>query len=322
MGDVDISIKNFIKLNSVFSQLFSQGVYGGKVSITPDKLQEYDTAVQETVAVGDGNRKNLERLRDAAKVGMIFDGKVALQVILGAEGQAGVHYYMPVRCMELDALAYSYQCRKISEEARENRTLEKYADGVPKGTKILPTVTVVFYTGSRPWDGPVNVYDMLDIPEDMKEWMRGTAPDYRMNLIDARHMSDEEIDGFEGDLKAFLMMLRERFDREKLKKAVAVHRETWYAISKVKNDQRYARYIDSFSDEEIAGGVDMDAALDELVSEGEVRGEARGIAKGAEKVNRLGIKMSEAGRVNDFMKSLLDKKMQERLFAEFGIEEE
>lgn len=131
-------------------------------------------------------------------------------------------------------------------------------------------------------------------------------------------MSDEEIGRFEGDLKAFLMMLRERFDREKLKKAVAVHRETWYAISKVKNDQRYARYIDSFSDEEIAGGVDMDAALDELVSEGEVRG----IAKGAEKVNRLGIKMSEAGRVNDFMKSLLDKKMQERLFAEFGIEEE
>lgn len=47
----------------------------------------------------------------------------------------------------------------------------------------------------------------------------------------------------------------------------------------------------------------MDAALDKLVSEGE--------ARGAEKVNRLGIKMSEAGRVNDFMKSLLDKKLQE-----------
>lgn len=310
MGDVDINIKNFIKLDSVFAQLFSQGVYGGKVSIAPDKLREYDTAVQETVALGDGKWKSLERLRDAEKVGMVFDGKVALQVILGAEGQAGVHYYMPVRCMELDALTYSYQCRKISEEARENRRLEKYADGVPKGTKILPTVTVVFYTGSKPWDGPVTVYDMLDIPEDVKEWMKETAPDYRMNLIDARHMRDEEIDRFEGDLKAFLLMVRDKFDREKLKRTVAVHRETWYAISKVKNDRRYAEYIDSVSDEKIAGGVDMDAALDELMEQGK------------EKVNQLGIKMSEAGRVNDFLKSLSDEKLQKRLFVEFGIEGE
>ena len=52
---------------------------------------------------------------------------------------------MPVRCMELDALAYSYQCRKISEKAKENKELKKYADGIPKGTKIIPTVTLVFY---------------------------------------------------------------------------------------------------------------------------------------------------------------------------------
>ncbi len=30
MGDIDISVKNFIKINSVFAQLFEKGVYHGK----------------------------------------------------------------------------------------------------------------------------------------------------------------------------------------------------------------------------------------------------------------------------------------------------
>ncbi|MCI9560022.1 Rpn family recombination-promoting nuclease/putative transposase [Candidatus Ventrimonas sp. KK005] len=321
MGDIDINVKNFIKINTVFAQLFSQGVYGGEVEIDPDKLQEFDTVSQDVISLENGNLKSLERLRDGEKVAMLFDQKVALQVIMGIEGQTGVHYYMPVRCMELDALTYSYQCKKISEKAKENKELKTYADGVPKGTKILPTVTLVFYTGSKPWDGPKRVYDMLDIPEDRKEWMKHTTPDYRMNLIDARHMTDEEIDRFDGDLKAFLLMLKERFDRKKLKSVVARHRETWYAISKVKNDKRYAEYIDRVSDEEMAGGIHMDATLDYMIAEGEVRGEARGEIRGAEKVNRLGILLSQSGRTNDFLKSLSDKGLQKKLFVEFGLED-
>ena len=50
MGDVDISVKNFIKINSVFAQLFSQGVYKGKVSIDPGRLEELDTVNQDSVA--------------------------------------------------------------------------------------------------------------------------------------------------------------------------------------------------------------------------------------------------------------------------------
>lgn len=309
MGDTDINVKNFIKIDSVFAQLFSQGVYGGQVEIDPGKLQEFDTASQDAVSLGGGKIKSLERLRDAEKVAMLFDQKMALQVIMGVEGQTGVHYYMPVRCMELDALTYSYQCRKISEKAKENKELKKYADGVPKGTKILPMVTLVFYTGSQPWDGPESVYDMLDIPENMKGWMKHTTPDYRMNLIDARHMTDEEIDRFDGDLKAFLLMLRDRFDREKLKSVVAMHRETWYAISEIKKDRRYVEYIDRVSDEELKGGVNMDAALDYIESVGE------------EKVNRLGIMLTEAGRTEDFLRSLSDKGLQKKLFVEFGLEE-
>lgn len=81
------------------------------MKIDPDKLQEVDTVDQETLQI-DGKLNDLERLRDAQKIAMLFDGKVAFQIVMGVEGQSGVNYYMPVRCMELDALAYSYQCKE------------------------------------------------------------------------------------------------------------------------------------------------------------------------------------------------------------------
>ncbi|MCX4338617.1 MAG: Rpn family recombination-promoting nuclease/putative transposase [Lachnospiraceae bacterium] len=326
MGDVDISVKNFIKLRSVFAQLFSEGVYHGEVKIDPNKLQELDTVNQETVKLADGQLKNLERLRDTQRITMLFDKKMAFQIIMGVEEQTGVNYYMPVRCMELDALSYSYQCRKISEEAKENHTIKKYSDGVPKGTKIIPTVTLVFYVGKEPWDGPLSIYDMLDIPEEKKAWATKTMSDYRMNLIDARHMKDEEIERFSGDLKAFLLLLRERIDKKRMKGVVAMHRETWYAVSKIKNDRRYIDFMDSMAEKEISGGVDMDAALDYLIEEcreeGREKGREEGRKEGSAKVNKLGILLTAAGRSGDFLNSLEDQKLQTQLFIEFGLEDE
>lgn len=309
MGEIDIRVKNFIKLNSVFAQLFSEGVFGGRIRVDPDRLQELDTVNQETVKLEDGQLKDLERLRDAEKISMLFDGRMAFQVIMGVEGQAGVHYYMPVRCMELDALAYSYQCRKISEKAKERRELKKYADGVPKGTKIVPTVTLVLYLGDDPWDGPLSVYDMLDIPEEMKGWAKSIIPDYPMHIIDAKHMSGEEIDRFDGDLRAFLLMIQGNYDEEKIKTAVAIHRETWYALSAVQNDRRYTEYINNVSEKDMAGGVNMDTVLD------------RAEAKGIDKVNQLVRLLSQDGRIEDIVKSARDKEYQKQLFIEYGLED-
>ncbi len=36
-----------LSLDRVFSRLLSQGVYGGKILIDPDKLQEFDTAIHK-----------------------------------------------------------------------------------------------------------------------------------------------------------------------------------------------------------------------------------------------------------------------------------
>ena len=51
-------------------------------------------------------------------------------------------------------------------------------------------------------------------------------------------------------------------------------------------------------------------------------GREEGREEGEVKVNRLGILLTEAGRGNEFLKSLSDREFQKRLFVEFGLEEE
>lgn len=55
--------------------------------------------------------------------------------------------------------------------------------------------------------------------------------------------------------------------------------------------------------------------------EGIKEGIERGMERGRAKVNRLGIMSAEAGRIDDFLKSLSDQTLQKRMFIEFGLEE-
>lgn len=58
----------------------------------------------------------------------------------------------------------------------------------------------------------------------------------------------------------------------------------------------------------------------EGIEEGIERGKKEGIKEGEEKVNRLGILLTEAGRSSDFLASLSDREFQQKLFAEFRAE--
>lgn len=60
---------------------------------------------------------------------------------------------------------------------------------------------------------------------------------------------------------------------------------------------------------------------EELVYERE-DGKKEGKEEGKEEVNKLGVMMKEAGRVDEFMDSLSDKEFQEKLLVEFGLKEE
>lgn len=59
---------------------------------------------------------------------------------------------------------------------------------------------------------------------------------------------------------------------------------------------------------------------DEGREEGLKEGREEGQEEGRNLVNRLGLLLTEAGRSDEFLKSLSDQGLQKKLLAEFGLE--
>ena len=82
---------------------------------------------------------------------------------------------------------------------------------------MIPIISLVFYYGSEPWDGPVDLYDMFQLEgtREENEILEKYLPNYKINLVDAERV--EDVEKFSDDLQVILTMLRYRDSKEELK---------------------------------------------------------------------------------------------------------
>ena len=85
-----------------------------------------------------------------------------------------------------------------------------------KKDRLIPIISLVFYYGSEPWDGPVDLYDMFQLEgtKEEKEILEKYLPNYKINLVDAERL--EDVEKFSDDLQVILTMLRYRDSKEEL----------------------------------------------------------------------------------------------------------
>jgi len=81
---------------------------------------------------------------------------------------------------------------------------------------LIPIISLVFYYGSEPWDGPVDLYDMFQLEGTKEEnkILEKYLPNYKINLVDAERL--EDVEKFSDDLQVILTMLRYRDSKEEL----------------------------------------------------------------------------------------------------------
>ena len=81
---------------------------------------------------------------------------------------------------------------------------------------MIPIISLVFYYGSEPWDGPVDLYDMFQLEGTKEEnkILEKYLPNYKINLVDAERL--EDVEKFSDDLQVILTMLRYRDSKEEL----------------------------------------------------------------------------------------------------------
>ena len=174
----DSTFKEFWRDNERFADLFNGAVFGGREVICAGSLQEMDTDVSGTIKM-EGYSEGLERRRDVIKKfadGMTF-------VLLGVEAQQHIHYAMPLRHMLYDGMGYLKEYRSFSSRTGKVQTSDEFLSKMKKEDKLHPIITLTVYYGETPWDGPLNLRDMMtDIPKAME----GAFCNYNMNLLEIR----------------------------------------------------------------------------------------------------------------------------------------
>lgn len=294
----DTVTKDFISDTSVFADVFNYYIYGGQQVILPEQLTERDSTEIALPYGSDGKVVPIQKFRDVRKMyAAMTDGNVEY-VLYGVENQSEIHYAMAVKSNLYDALDYAGQVeeaarkhrkdrkkaqkREKAEEAASEKELNsgEFLSGFWKEDKLIPSVTVTIYFGSDEWDGPLNLFDMMEVSDRR---ILSFMDNYHVRLIAPALMADSEIEKFQTNLREVLLFIKYSKDKGKLKQILKSNEERFRQV-----ERRAADVIETITNsrlkyDEKEMKVDVCQAIKEMQEESEQIGEKRGALETAQK---------------------------------------
>ena len=221
----------------------------------------------------------MQKLRDIFKNASIkYTGK-SYVVLIGVENQSDIHYAIPVKNMFYDVMAYGNQVKETAKKHRKEKdtaTSDEFLSGFTKEDKLIPVITITVYLGTKEWDGPRKLSDMFG---DVDEELLPSIPDYRINLLAPREITD--FTGFRTSIRQLFEVLKNAYDKEKMQEVLQndekfskVDRETVEAINLFAGTD-----IDIDGKEEV---IDMCKAWEDQKNEGRELGREEGREEGRE----------------------------------------
>ena len=220
----------------------------------------------------------------------------ATLVLLANESQDKVHYAMPHKVMLYDGMDYETQIRNnwknFNDRRKQNKkaglplehlTAGEYLSRFRKNDRLIPIISLVFYYGSEPWDGPVDLYDMFQLEgtKEENEILEKYLPNYKINLVDAERL--EDVEKFSDDLQVILTMLRYRDSKEELTDYINENKKFFQNV-----DYETSQAMKAFLNmKQIPGEaehkeemIDMCKAIQEMYDDGVKDGIQQGVEQG------------------------------------------
>ena len=285
MGKIDTITKKYMENPIVFADAFNQFLYHGDQKIDPARLTELDTTEIVIPYGASGTGVPEQKYRDVLKLlYAMTDGRTAYCVV-GIENQAEIHYALPVRNGVYDFLHLSHQVseaasahrqamkelkseRSDDPQEKEDPTDGEFLSGFWKTDRLIPVVTLVIYFGSDSWDAPLTLKEMYS---DTDSVILAHAPDYHVNLIAPKEMSDDEINEFHSNLREVMLYIKYSKDKKTLNKVVkedikfqSMERQAAEVINVVTGSK--LKYPEG------KGDVNMCLAIQQMREESEIKG--------------------------------------------------
>ena len=236
----DTVTKDYVKDAGVFADIFNYYIYGGQQVILPEQLTERDSTKIALPYGADGAVIPVQKFRDVQKLyAAMTDGEMEY-VLYGAENQAEIHYAMAVKNNLYDALEYAGQVEEAAkshrkemkrkkeqgktpaEESRKTPSKGEFLSGFWAEDRLIPSITVTIFFGSEEWNGPLSLFDMMDVSDpDVLACM----DNYHVRLIAPAQMADEEIMKFQSSLREVMLFIKYSKDKENLSRVLVTNEE-------------------------------------------------------------------------------------------------
>ena len=307
----DTILKNFWRDNHHFADLFNAALFDGEQVLNPADLSEADTDVSSFLKFN-GHAETVQKVLDVVKktaYGIDF-------VIWGLENQSKIHYAMPLRHMIGDGFSYLKEYQEIAAKNRKDKNFassDEFLSNMKKTDRLHPMISLCVYYGENPWDGPLCLMDMLEVPEKIKP----LVADYKMNLLELR--TSGSLQFHNQDVNTVFDISRSIYERDYNKintvyKDRLIASELGVVIGAITQSQEL---IDHALELEQKGGqVNMCSALEELKREGKQEGLQEGKKEGLQEG-------MIAGTIKTCKKFKLDQKAAiKNVMEEFSLSEE
>lgn len=320
MQEKDVISIEYFEDAERFADLLNGYVFQGKQVIRPEDVGEMNRVITKTQKHGQGMKSKV-LIRDVVR-----KVDIGIQVVLIAlENQTDIHYAMPIRVMDADASVYYKQWKEKRLEHEKKKDLKgaEFLSGFAKDDRLIPTLTLVIYFGSKPWDGPKKLKDMMDL-SSMPEYLQNMIADYPMQLLEVRNYPDPE--HFKTDLQFVFGFLKYAANKKQLMKYVEEHEEVFSHLSEQTYDMiscmsksEELKTVKQNYQEEKGGSINMCQAITEMIADGKREGEKTGEKRGEKRFANLTQMLINEGKVELLLKATMDAECRDRLYLKYQL---
>ena len=259
----------------------------------------------------DGAAIPVQRFRDAQKLyAAMTDGKMEY-VLYGIENQSEIHYAMAVKNNLYDALEYAGQVEEAARSHRKEMKRKKSQENINSGSgekvpgsgeflsgfwkedKLIPSVTLTIFFGCEKWDGPLSLFDMMDVSDpDVLSCM----DNYHVRMIAPALMTDEEIMKFQSSLREVMFFIKYSRNKEKLNEVLESNQRRFQRLEKRAVDVIEAITNAGIKYDEGEVEVDMCQAIQEIREEERRLGELEKSKEAARNFYEMGIEIEKVAQ--------------------------
>lgn len=308
---VDTITKDYVKDVDIFADIFNYYIYGGRQIVQPEQLIERDTVKIALPYGADGAMIPVQRFRDVQKLyAAMTDGKMEY-VLYGIENQSEIHYAMAVKNYLYDALEYAGQVEETAKSHRKEMKQRKlrgntdsgnsgkvpetgeFLSGFWKEDKLIPSVTLTIFFGSEKWDGPLSLFDMMDVSDpDVLSCM----DNYHVHIIAPALMTDDEIMKFQSSMREVMLFIKYSRNKEKLNEVLQSNQRRFQKLEKRAVDVIEAITNAGIKYDEREVEVDVCQAIQEIREEERQLGELKKSKEAARNFYEMGIEIEKVAQ--------------------------